>query len=84
MNGSVGADFKERASKERTERIAKQDRLEEIRQLRAKAQRHSALSMSDPDPGIRAYHDCAAKGYLGTASFLEALNNKIIARNSEA
>lgn len=71
------------ASPERDRRINQQGRLAEIRQLRWKADRHAKSSMIATDPGIRAYHDCVAKGYSGTASFLEALNNKIIAAEGQ-
>lgn len=75
MNGSIGAEFREPASLERTQRIARQGRNEEIRQLRAKADRHLKLASEDLLHG--QWHSHVAAGYRGTASWLEALNNRI-------
>lgn len=80
MNGSIGAEFKEPASLERTQRIARQGRNEEIRQLNAKADRH--LKLASEDLANAQWHSHVAAGYRGTASWLNALNNRITSQEA--
>lgn len=81
MNGSIGSEFREPASKERTQRIARQARNEEIRQLNSKAERHLKLAVEDF--ANAQWHTHVAAGYRGTASWLTALNNRIAAQEAD-